>query len=352
MKKIGKYLLIIFVTLLFTINSVNAKDYLKELFQTGEKIKINEELDGTAFLAGNKVTINESIKGIGFILGEEVEINDDQEYLFVAGYDTLLKTNIKNDLFIYSEDIKIKETNINRDAYIAGTNINIEGNINRNAYIYGTNVNIKGTIKGNIYINSTEIKIDKDAKILGTLKYNENANIVGLTENIKTKTYKTTEKISLTDYITSFITSYIHLTLLGLVLVYLFTKTLKTITSQTKDKKQIISLLGKGFLILIGVPIISLTLIMTNLFMPIGIIALILYGILIYISEIIVAYILAKYLDKKYIKKKLNDYLIIILGIFIIKIISIIPIIGGLLYFLILLLGLGIVGNMIIETKK
>ena len=33
-------------------------------------------------------------------------------------------------------------------------------------------------------------------------------------------------------------------------------------------------------------------------------------------------------------------------------IISIIPIIGGLLYFLVLLLGLGIVGNMILETKK
>ena len=91
---------------------------------------------------------------------------------------------------------------------------------------------------------------------------------------------------------------------------------------------------------------------MTDLFMSIGVVALIIYGLLIYISEIIFSYIIAQYLDKKYIKKNLNNYVLIILGIFITKVISIIPLIGGLMYFIIMLLGLGIIMNIIIEAKK
>ena len=343
----------ILLSLTLTITSVKAKSYIKSLFQADEKIKINEELNGTSFLAGNKVIVNESINGIGFIAGEEVEINGEQEYIFNIGFDTKINSNIKNDLFTYSEEIKLNKDNIiNRDAYIAGTTLVIDGNINRNAYIYGGVVEINGIVKGDVNINATEINIGRNAQILGTLKYNENALIQGLNDNIKTKTYKIEENITLNDYISSFITSYIHLTLLAIVLVYVFKKQTKNILKQTKDKKTIVSLLGKGFLILIGIPIISLTLIMTDLFMSIGVIAIILYGIIIYISEIIVAYILAHYLDKKYIKKSINNYLLVILGIFIIKVLSIIPLIGGFVYFIILLLGLGIIGNMIKEAIK
>lgn len=351
MKKIVKYLFIL-LCLTLTITGVQAKSYVRDLFQFDEKLKINEELDGTAFLAGTKVTVNESINGIGFIAGEEIEINKEQEYIFGAGLDTTLNANIKNDLFLFSEELNIKDITINRDAYLAGTKVNAEATINRNAYIYGTTVDIKGTIKGNLSVNATEINIDENAQIMGTLKYNEDAIVNGLNETITTKTYKNIENFTFKDYIISFLSSYIHLTLLALVLVYLFIKPLKNIEKQVKDKKMIISLLGKGFLMLIGIPIISLTFIMTDLLMSIGIVAIILYGIFIYISEIIVAYILAKYIDKKYIKKDLNNYVLIFLGIFIIKIISIIPFIGGFIYFIIMLLGLGIIGNMIIEAKN
>ena len=352
MKKTVKYLLLMILILTFAITRVQAKGAITELFQLDEKIKVNEELNGTSFLAGSKVTINETINGIGFIAGEEIEINGEQEYIFGFGLDTILNANIKKDIFLFSEELKVKKININRDAYLAGTTINIDGTINRNAYIYGTTVDIKGTIKGNVNINATVINIDKNAKILGTLKYNDNATINGLNDSIKTKTYKVTENVTFKDYLSTFISNYLHLTLLALVLVYFFNKQTKNILKQTKDKKTIVSVLGKGFLILIGVPIISLTFIMTDLFISIGVIALILYGILIYISEILVAYIIAHYLDKKYIKKNLNNYILTILGIFIVKVISIIPIMGGFIYFMIMLVGLGIIANMIIEAKK
>lgn len=352
MKKLITYLLLLIMTLSIAIGNVEAKNYLKDLFQTDERLKINEQLDGTSFLGGNKVIVNKPIKGIGFILGEEIELNSNQEYIFAAGFDIKVNSNINKDIFVYGEETDVKDVTINRDAYIAGTNLEIDGNIGRNAYLYGSKVELKGTIKGNVYINALEIKIDESAEILGTLKYNENAIITGLKDNIKTKTYEINNKVSFVDFITTFVTGYIQITLLAFVLVYLFDKLLKKITNELKNKKNIFSLIGKGFLVLIGVPIISLTIIMTGLLMPIGIIILILYGIILYISEIITAYIIAYYLDKKYLKRNLNKYILIIIGIFIVRILSIIPIIGGFISFLIILLGLGTIFNIIYNEKK
>lgn len=351
MRKIGKYILVIVLCMICSITLVKAKNYTKDLFQTGDNLKIEKELEGTSFLAGREVKINNKIKGIGFIAGEEIKINDVQEYLFLIGNNVDLDADIKNDLFVFGENVRVNKS-IKRDAYLAGTTIVLNGNVARNTYIYGTTVEIKGTIKGNININAVEIKIDKDAKILGTFKYNEDATIKGDIKNIETKTYKLNKNYSISEYIISFITSFISITSVGLVLMYILKDIFKKSLKEIKNKKYFISLLGKGFLILIGTPIISLTLLMTGLFTSLGTILIIIYGLLIYISEIFVAYILSNLINKKWLNKNINEYMLIIIGIFIVRVLSTIPIIGGFITFVVLLLGLGIIGNLIIQTKK
>lgn len=356
MKRYLKILLIIMTCFILGIGNVEAKSYIKDLFQTGDNISVDKELNGTAFIAGNKVELNSKIDGIGFIAGNELNINYDQDYMFGAGATININNNIEKDVFLAGEKVNIKETsNLNRDAYIFANTVNIEGSIERNVYVYSTTVNIKGTIKGNIVVSATEVNIDENAKILGTLKYDENAVIEGIREDIKTKTYKIeTNEITFKEYATKFISSYIHIVLLAIVLVFMCENLFKKSLKQTEElnANKILILCGKGFLILIGVPIIAMMLLISGIFVSVGVIGAIIYGILIYISTIFTGYLLANTLDKKYFKKNMNSYLLVIIGIFIIHVISIIPYIGGIVSFLSILLGLGITGNMIIEMKK
>ena len=351
MKKIIKYFLLLVIFISCSISVVNAKNKENSLFQYDDNLKIENIINGTAFFCGTDVEINNKINGIGFIAGEKIKINSEQDYLFLLGMNVDLDSNINKDIFIFGENIKINKE-VKRDAYVAGTTIVINGNIDRNIYIYGTEVEIKGNIKGNIYANATNIKISDSANISGTLKYNDNAIIEGVNNDIKVNTYSLKDDISLKDYLYSFITNYIGITIVGLVLVYLFDKIFKNSLKEIKTKKDVIKLLSKGFVFLISVPIISLTLLVTGIFSSLAIILLIVYGLFIYISEVFSAYILASYIDKKWINKKLNNYILIILGLFIIKVTSILPIIGGFISFVILLTGIGIISNLVLKLKK
>ena len=124
-----------------------------------------------------------------------------------------------------------------------------------------------------------------------------------------------------------------------------------SITEELTTKK-VATLCGKGFLVLIGVPIIAMMLLFSGAFVSVGVIGAILYGILIYISNIFTAYLLATMLDKKIFKKNLNGYLLMIIGLFIIYVLNMIPIVGGLISFISMLLGIGISTNMLFELKK
>lgn len=356
MKKYLKILLSLLICFTISTSVVEAKSYIKDLFQAGDNIKIDEELNGTSFIAGDKVEINGKINGIGFIAGNELNINSPQEYIFGAGMEVSINNNIEKDAFILGEKITLEEnTNLGRDAYIFADTLTLEGTVDRNIYVYATTINIKGTINGNIVVSAMEVNIDEDTKILGTLKYNEDAIVEGIKEDIQTKTYKIEQtKMTFKEYITEFISSYIHITLLAIVLVFVCESLFKKSLNQTKDlsAKKIATLCGKGFLILIGVPIIAMMLLFSGAFVSVGVIGAIIYGILIYISNIFTGYFLANILDKKYFKKNMNSYLLMIIGLFLIYVISLIPFIGGIVSFISILLGLGISGNMIIEMKK
>ncbi len=356
MKRYLNYLLVLLIVFTLSINYVEAKSSIKDLFKAGENIKIEEELDGTAFIAGDKVDLNNKINGIGFVASSELNINFEQDYIFGAGSTINIKDNIAKDAFILGEKILIDENVIlGRDAYIFTDTLTIKGTINRNLYIYGTTVNIEGTINGNIIVSALELNIDKNAKVIGTLKYNEDASIEGLRKDIETKTYKiSTNNITFKEYITNFISSYIHITLLAIVLVFICESLFKKSLKETEDinTKKVATLCGKGFLILIGVPIIAMMLLFSGAFVSVGVIGAILYGILMYISNIFTAYFLANILDKKIFKKNMNSYLLMIIGLFIIYLLGMIPLIGGLISFISMLLGIGIAGNMLLDIKK
>lgn len=356
MKRYLKYLLVLLTVFTLSINCVEAKSHIKELFRTGDNIKIEEELDGTAFIAGDKVELNNKIDGVGFIAGGELNINFEQDYIFGAGTTVNIKNNIEKDAFILGEKVFIdKNVKLGRDAYILADTLTIKGNVDRNIYVYGTTVNIEGNINGNIVVSALELTIDKDAKVLGTLKYNEDANIKGLRDDITTKTFKiSTNNLTFKEYITNFISSYIHITLLAIVLVFVSEKLFKKSLTQTEElsTKKVATLCSKGFLVLIGVPIIAMMLLFSGAFVSVGVVGAILYGILIYISNIFTAYHLATILDKKIFKKDISSYLLMIIGLFIIYVLGMIPIVGGLISFISMLLGIGISSNMLLEMKK
>lgn len=349
MKKLKIFISLLLVNLMI-IPTAFAID-ITDLANADESLKVEKNLFGTSFSAGNDVNITSKIDGISFVAGNTINDSSESDYLFEAGNIVNL-TNVKTrDLFVAGNQIIINSSDLKRDVYAASSNFKFEGRIGRNLYVGAESVVINGKIKGNVVINAENITISNNAKIDGILKYNEDANIsIAKESNIssieKTKAIAK-EKISkenVSNVLIDLLSSYGNVLIFGLVLMLLMRKAFDKIDAEKLEASNVFKTIGIGFITLIAIPLVSIIAMVTGIGVASGIIILLLYGISIYATSIITSY----YFGKKILNSKIdNDYLLFAISLLILKIVIIIPFIGGLVSFASLLFGLGMIYTLI-----
>ena len=100
--------------------------------------------------------------------------------------------------------------------------------------------------------------------------------------------------------------------------------------------------LGVGFLVLILVPIVAIISMITVIGLHIGIIAFGLYSLFIYLSQIVFSIFLGEKILIAITKQEsASYYLSALLGLLILAVVGVIPILGWLIKFVVMLFGLG-----------
>lgn len=350
MKKFIKVLLVI---MLFVAMPVFALS--NDLFRSDDSISVNEELNGTSFIAGNSVDVDSKVNGILFAAGNQVETAGESEYAFIAGNYVKLDSEQFIDGFVAGSIVDVKDVTVTRDMYIAGTNVTYAGNTGRNLVIAGQNATIKGVVKGNLTVYAQTINIEEDAEIYGTLKYSSDSKVnisksakVGYTEieDAKNSNNSINYKTTIKSKITSAILSLVNILVIGLIMMLIMPKVFEKIAKQ--DEKNILSNLGFGALALILAPIAALILITTIIGLSTGFVLLGIYLICLYISTVFASYYLSNLVFNKKIK---NKYLIYLVGASIITILKLVPFISILTSICVLCIGLGIVVNLVFKRK-
>ena len=355
MKKIIKYLLVIAIVAFInpSISHAEVARVNNGLFQADYSITVNENMKGSGFVAGNSVIINNEVDGILFAAGNVLNVSNKSDYVFLAGSNVDLKESTFKDGFIAGSFINLEGIKAERDLYVAGQSIKIDGTIGRNLFIGGSDVVIDGVIENDLYVDATTLTINSNAKINGNLKYNDDADITISKDaiiNSKT-TYKNTSKTNSIDssnftktvIINKFLdtlTNLFNMLVLGLLMVLL----IPALFNKLKEIKanRLLPSLAWGVLILVSVPIIALIAIITYVGISTGLVLGAIYGILVYISTIISTYVITSLILKDKVK---NPYLILLIGLPCVYIIKLIPFIGGLTSFALLCLGLGLLTN-------
>ena len=262
--------------------------------------------------------------------------------------DLTLDGKVNNDAFIMSGKQITISGEVKRDAYLLSDNIYIDGNIGRNFFGYATTIKIENAnIKGNLYLRATEIEFGKNVKIEGKIKYNKNAIIKGEEniKNIKTETYAIkTNKVSISDYIINILNSTLQYVVVGLLLMIFMPNLFKKLDKEKNYSDHI----AKGFIGLFVVPIACIFLIVIPYTRSLAFILLALYIIFIYISFIFSGYIVGNLV----IKNHNNNYLNLLIGLLILKILTYMPYIGSFVSMGALLIGLGFLLNNIKRAKN
>jgi len=315
---------------------------LGDIICAGQNIDIQAKVEGDIICAGQSLKINGDIEGDLRIIGNNINIGswvEKNATIFGSSIIVNPTTNIEKDLFIFGELLDF-HGKLDGDLHGAANKAKIQGEINKNIIIktHNLEINSEALIGENInYTSNQEIKIDENAIVIGEIKQNlpPKKDI-----NYKDEIYK----IKIFGFIIS-IFSYL---VIGLIIITLFKNQILQINKKIEDNT--LSAIVWGFTLTFITPVIIILLIMTIIGIPLSLILLALWLIGVYVSKIFFSIFLGIFiLNKTYPKKKINLPLSLILGIFILKIIVSIKIIGVIFYFV---STLWMIGKIFLFYKK
>jgi len=328
----------------------------KSVIDADGDLTVKGNYNASHFAFGNNIDNKADIDGISLNAGNNINIKGSSPYAFIAGNTISINGKVEKDLFVAGNSINIgSDAKIGRDIYIAGNDVKINVDVERNLRVAGTSLDISGiTIKGNVYTAVEEITMDKDTVIEGTLNYYDDTVVTGLDEaTISNTKVLETPKVSITIYdnIIAQIMSAIAGFIVMVVLFYMLPKSKELIDEEEMTFSNVLSSVGKGFAMLIVLPLIGFIALFTGILVPLSLIILALYLIFIYLASLISSYLIGRELVKRVFKTE-NLYLYLATGILLIKLIALIPIVGFIVSAICFLFGLGVIYKIILNARN
>lgn len=343
MKKILILVLALMMSLMFSIPAFADTDVESagNIFMFENSISRDFESKGDVYAFGNSINLNGSAEGDILAFGNEIRITSTEVKGSIrsAGASlNILATSVKN-ITAAGGIVTVLEGTTAKGVYIAGGTIDFLGNA-EDLFVTGDNVTINGTITGDVKVECSQLTIGENAKIDGTIEVKgENEPVIlGDFDSSKVQFEKvainTNKSINTRFNIGSIIIKIISSILIALLLVLIFRRNLEKTTVNLIKKPWLPFVIG--FCTLIVLPIAAILTFITIVGIPVGIISLIIYGIIIYLSPVITAVVIGKIF-----MKNINLYLSSIAAVVALRLLLLIPYLGGVLTFACMILALG-----------
>ncbi|MCC7160710.1 hypothetical protein IT399_03260 [Candidatus Nomurabacteria bacterium] len=361
-----KYLGFVFILAMFVMPLVsNALE-----FRGGEQPSVskNEKVANDLYMGGGSVTSAGSIKGDlitggGNILisgdvggdlmaggGNISIISDIGDDVRVGGGTVVLSGKVGGDLIVGGGQVNISGAGIGGDAVIGAGNLSIDAPVEGNVYIGGGNVYVNAPIGGNVKIEAEKVTLGSSAVISGTLTYkakNELTKEAGAVvkgevkfEPIKNKN-KNISPLALKAIFSAVIVWKFFALLACALLVGLMLRKFNKEIAQFAVKRPFFEL-GRGVLVMVAMPIISILFFVTVVGIPFGVAGLLGYALIMLfvwvISPIVLGSVLYSYLFKKEIE---ISWKTILLGVIVYSLLCLIPFVGWLVQMLLMFITLG-----------
>ncbi len=314
-----------------------------------DSIDIDGIVSGDVIAAGRKINIPGNVAQDVMAAGQTINISGlIRDDVRIIGADVNISGTVMSDVIVFGGNINIKqESLIEGDVIIYGGTVKINGKIKKKVNGECGNLEIGGEIEGNVDVKCENLIIGKESIISGDLNYTS-TNEAEIQGKVKGQTVhktpqQTTNRADLKAVLIGKIISLASLIIIGLILIYLFPKKSNQIVNIIQ-KKSTLSL-GVGIILLILIPMICILLFMTIIGFPLSLIILCLYIIAIYISKIFAGLFIGKKTLVYFTKKQdITPIQSLILGLILILTVINIPFIGGIINFIIIIIGLGAIG--------
>ncbi|MBP7819418.1 hypothetical protein KA036_01110 [Candidatus Gracilibacteria bacterium] len=322
---------------------------------TANDLRLTKALDGDLWGLADYVGISSAISGdlVMFAITSAVvdaEVKDD---IRLASLKTVeINNTVNGDAIVFAKQVKIgPEAVINGQLFVVGGTLELAGTVNGDAYAFVDEFDFYGKINGEAKVSFERLTSLQAGTVAGTFNYSGALTEAQLTEKISANNFEIDTKNEMTptaagkhakagfDFGSSLLFLIVNL-VLGLVFVLAVPNFLPNITNTLKAKP--LPSLGIGLATIFGIPLASILIMISVVGIKISLLMLTKF-----IGFILVAKVLAGFSIGYFIFKtpkeltRMEAFGVLALGLTIIELLSLIPVVGGLLKFVAYILVIG-----------
>ncbi len=315
-----------------------------DYYAAGGSVIIDAEVNGDLVVAGGELTIGHHIEADLMAVGGSIIIRGIiQDDVRTAGGKINIDAKIGDDLMASGGDIEISPgSSIGGTARLAGGDLLMAGTVGKDLQIAAGKVKISGVVGGNVEIKAGEVELLEGARIEGNLHYtspkeatiHSGATVSG---DIRFDQAEWDESSGGESF-------FIALTLIVAAIIFFLAFPDYSLASVERLRTDPLASLGYGFLTFIVTPIIVVVMvsIIIGIWLGLALMAIYMLALLagMLISCVFVGDWGGRVLNKN-LSGKRNRLISIVLAIVVLTLLGQIPFIGGLMFFVLLLSGLG-----------
>ncbi|MFA5270604.1 MAG: polymer-forming cytoskeletal protein [Patescibacteria group bacterium] len=336
-----------------------------------QAVTINSPLSDDTYIGANSAVINSDIDGDLIIGANDVQLNSQIEGDLLAGANSIvingrvvgdarigageviINSTVDDDVIVGTANLTIGEKGVIKGDLIAGSaHVVVNGKIMGNAKIAGGEVTLNSVIDGNVEIKTDNVVyLMPGTKIGGELSYwapKENPDFIKYAKKV---VYHSKAKRSSVPALDAFmwmipavgigflLWKLICILLLGAVIIWLMPKLLPRVVGLIKYNYW--TAFWQGLVFAIGVPVLMFVLAMTLIGMPLSILLGLIYGLIMMFGYASAVTLIGSWLIKKSDKIWSRQLIAFVVGSIIYGIIAIIPVLGCLVAFVLMMMGIG-----------
>jgi len=325
-----------------------------DLYVAAETIIIDGTVNGDLWAAANTITVNGMVNGSVMAAGRIVNINGDITHAVRAVGETInINGDIDGDVMAGCGKMNIASiARIGGDLLFGADIAIIDGPIERDIKGSGREVTISNGVNGNVELEVESLTILSTANIGGDLNYvceeeadiRLGAQIAGATTHKLPEVKKDWAEVFpfvLFFGVLANVLNFLMALVTGVVIIFLAPKRLMSIADAISSRPGPSA--GWGALIVFVAPIAAILVCLTIIGIPVGLIALVLYGIALYVAQIPVGLLIGRLIIDRFrvVEGKAIMVGALALGLAILKLLSLIPYFGIVVGLAVVIFGLG-----------
>jgi hypothetical protein len=328
----------------------------EDYFSVAGSAELDKRVEGDAFLCGGRVAVRGPVKGDVVLAGGDVIVSDTVgQNLYAAGGSIVLSSQIVGNARVAGGHVTISQRGgIVGKATVAAASFRLSGRVGRYLVVYAESVRVDGEVGGDLRIVARSIEIGPDAKIYGKLIYRSPqaakidpaAMIVGGATHIELNwpRQEVDWMARLATWI-SLIVLMLSLLVVGAIMILAFPgfSADAALTVRSDPWKSI----GLGFALLLCIPVGAILFMLTVVGIPLGTLLLFFFPVMLLLGYLTGALFLgdrvAGWLARRrgVVVKPGWRYVALAVALLVLLLACRIPFAGGVIAFVVLLLGLG-----------